>query len=74
GQIVLSVVEVVGTEVRTRVEQGGVLSDKKGLNKMGGGLSAPALTNKDRADIRGAAELGLDFIAVSFARDGRDIN
>ena len=74
GQIVLSVVEVVGTEVRTRVEQGGPLSDKKGLNKMGGGLSAPALTDKDRADIRGAGELGLDFIAVSFARDAQDIN
>jgi pyruvate kinase len=74
GQIVLTVESVAGSEVHTRVTQGGTLSDKKGLNKKGGGLSAPALTDKDRADIRVAAELGLDFIAVSFARNGADIN
>jgi pyruvate kinase len=65
---------VSGTQVHTRVAQGGKLSDKKGLNKKGGGLSAPALTDKDRADIVTAAEMGLDFIAVSFARNGADIN
>lgn len=74
GQIVLSVETVEGTQVQTHVVQGGTLSDKKGLNKKGGGLSAPALTDKDRADIGAAAELGLDFIAVSFARNGSDIN
>ena len=74
GQIVLAVETVQGTQIRTRVAQGGLLSDHKGLNKQGGGLSAPALTDKDRADIRAAAELGLDFIAVSFARDADDIN
>ena len=74
GQIVLAVEAVSGTQVHTRVIQGGALSDKKGLNKQGGGLSAPALTDKDRADIRGAGELGLDFVAVSFARDAQDIN
>ncbi|MCS5644010.1 MAG: pyruvate kinase, partial [Dehalococcoidia bacterium] len=45
----------------------------KGLNKQGGGLSAPVLTRKDRADIKAAAALGLDFLAVSFAREARDI-
>jgi len=74
GQIVLTVESVSGTQVHTRVAQGGKLSDKKGLNKKGGGLSAPALTDKDRADIVTAAEMGLDFIAVSFARNGADIN
>lgn len=68
GQIVLDVESVSGTQVHCRVNQGGVLRDKKGLNKQGGGLSAPALTNKDRIDIAAAAELGIDFVSVSFAR------
>ena len=55
------------------MKHGGKLADHKGLNKQGGGLSAPALTDKDRHDIEAAAEFGLDFISVSFARNAEDI-
>jgi pyruvate kinase len=74
GQIVLDVVDVDGPRVQTRVVVGGELSDNKGINKQGGGLSAGALTDKDRTDIRLAAELGVDYMAVSFARDGSDMD
>ena len=73
GQIVLDVEHVERTQIRCRVTQGGALGDHKGLNKQGGGLSAPALTDKDRVDIQAAADLGLDFVAVSFARHAKDI-
>jgi pyruvate kinase len=73
GQIVLDVESVSGTKIVTRVKVGGELSDRKGLNRQGGGISAPALSNKDREDIRFAAEAGIDYIAVSFARDAEDI-
>ena len=52
---------------------GGELSDHKGLNRQGGGLSAEALTDKDREDIQLAAELGVDYLAVSFVREAADI-
>jgi pyruvate kinase len=74
GRIVLEVEQVEHTQIRCRVRQGGELADHKGLNKQGGGLSAPALTAKDRQDIRGAAQLDLDFVSVSFARNAGDIN
>jgi pyruvate kinase len=74
GQIVLDVQQVEGTEIRCIVKRGGKLSNRKGLNKQGGGLSAPALTSKDRADIESAARLELDFIAVSFVRNAEDVN
>jgi pyruvate kinase len=74
GQIVLEVEKVEGPRIRTRVRVGGTLSDQKGINRKGGGLSAGALTDKDRADVRAAAELGIDFLAVSFARDAADIH
>ena len=74
GQIVLEVREVISNRVHCNVRDGGVLADHKGLNKQGGGLSAPALTDKDRTDIELAAELGLDFVSVSFARNAEDIN
>ena len=73
GQMTLSVTRVEGTRVHTRVVVGGVLSDYKGINRQGGGLSAPALTEKDRADIRFVAAEGIDFIAVSFVRDAEDV-
>jgi pyruvate kinase len=73
GLISLEVTGVEGTQVRTRVLTGGELSDMKGLNKLGGGLSAGALTAKDREDIRMAAKLGVDYLAVSFVRDRHDI-
>jgi pyruvate kinase len=73
GQIVLNVDSVGGTRIHTRVKVGGELSDRKGLNRQGGGISAPALSDKDRDDLRFAAESGIDYIAVSFARSANDI-
>jgi pyruvate kinase len=73
GLIALEVSGVEGTQVHTKVVTGGELSDKKGLNKQGGGLSAGALTAKDREDIGMAAKLGVDYLAVSFVRDRNDI-
>jgi pyruvate kinase len=74
GQIALEVTAVDGPRIATRVIVGGELSDNKGINKQGGGLSAGALTDKDRIDIKLAAELGVDYLAVSFARDGSDMD
>ncbi len=74
GRISLWVDDVHGTEVRCRVVVGGELSDRKGLNKMGGGLSAPALTHKDREDIKVAAEMKADYLAVSFPVSAEDIH
>ncbi len=73
GAIELWVEEVVAGRVECRVVTGGQLSSSKGINKKGGGLSAPALTEKDREDIRFAAEIEADYLAVSFVRNGDDI-
>jgi pyruvate kinase len=73
GQIVLDVESVGATAIATRVRVGGQLSDRKGLNRQGGGISAPAISERDRDDIRFAAEVGVDYMAVSFARDAADI-
>lgn len=73
GQIVLDVSAVEGTRIKTRVRLGGELSDRKGLNRQGGGISAPALSDKDKDDIRFASAQGIDYIAVSFAREAADI-
>ena len=74
GRIALWVNEVSATEVICRVVSGGELSDRKGINKQGGGLSAPALTNKDREDIKTAAAMQADYLAVSFVRSADDVN
>src|SRR5688572_7227808 len=73
GRIVLGVAGVRGSRISTVVEQGGVLSNNKGINRKGGGLTAPALTEKDMRDIETAAELRADFLGVSFPRSGADI-
>lgn len=73
GRIVLWVESVEDAEIHCKVKVGGNLSDKKGINRQGGGLSAPALTDKDRADIETAAKLEADYIAVSFPRSAKDI-
>lgn len=73
GMITLEVDRVAGTRIHTTVVNGGILSDHKGINRKGGGLSATALTDIDRANIKLAAELGMDFLAVSFVRDGKDV-
>jgi len=74
GRIVLWVEEVAGSEIRCRVTVGGELSNRKGINKQGGGLSAPALTDKDKADIISAAKLDADYLAVSFVRNADDVH
>ena len=73
GEITLRVIEVIGPRIVCIVENGGELSDHKGINRQGGGLSAAALTDKDHQDIKLAAELGVDYLAVSFPRDAKDI-
>ena len=70
GMIELQVDRVEGTRIHTIVTTGGILSDHKGINKKGGGLSANALTDIDRQNIELAAELDMDFLAVSFVRTG----
>lgn len=74
GRIVLEIVEVKGQEIHTRAINGGILSNNKGLNRRGGGLSAEALTDKDKEDIAAAASIGVDFLAVSFPRSADDIH
>jgi pyruvate kinase len=73
GAITLTVKAVQGTRVICNVDVGGKLSDNKGINRLGGGLSARALTDKDREDIHTAVELGVDYLAISFPRDAEDI-
>ncbi|MHB1950068.1 MAG: pyruvate kinase [Acidiferrobacteraceae bacterium] len=73
GRIVLWVDQVTGSEVVCRVVVGGELSDGKGVNRQGGGLSARALTDKDREDIKWAAKMEADYVAVSFPRNAKDI-
>ncbi|MEJ2762783.1 pyruvate kinase [Photobacterium sp. MCCC 1A19761] len=74
GRVRLKVEKVDGTQVCTTVQVGGVLSDRKGINLLGGGLSAPALTEKDKQDIKTAVALNADFIAVSFPRSADDLH
>jgi pyruvate kinase len=73
GLIVLSVDAVKGDQIRTTVKQGGVLSNNKGINKLGGGLTAPALTAKDMEDIRTAMAFQADYVAVSFPKNATDM-
>jgi pyruvate kinase len=73
GAIQLWVDEVQDKGVRCKVVVGGTLSSSKGINKQGGGLSAPALTEKDRNDIRFAAGIEVDYLAVSFVRSPDDV-
>jgi pyruvate kinase len=73
GMLVLDVERVAGSEIHTTVRVGGELSNSKGINKQGGGLSAPALTAKDMRDIETAMACGADYIAVSFVKNRTDI-
>jgi pyruvate kinase len=70
---VLDVARVDGPRIHTIVRHGGELSNNKGINRQGGGLSAPALTAKDMEDIRTAARIEADFLAVSFPKSGADM-
>ncbi len=73
GLIVLDVASVQGTAIHTTVRLGGELSNNKGINKQGGGLTAPALTAKDMEDIKTAMALKADYIAVSFPKNRTDM-
>lgn len=73
GRIVLDVVKVAGDQIHTTVRVGGKLSNNKGINQQGGGLSAPALTDKDKEDLKTAVELAADYLAISFPKDGDDM-
>ena len=74
GRVELEVQKVVGDEIYTTVVYTCELSNNKGINLKGGGLSAPALTDKDKEDIKTAAEMEADFVALSFARTADDVN
>jgi pyruvate kinase len=73
GLIVITVDAVRGDQVHTTVKLGGELSNNKGINKQGGGLTAPALTGKDMEDIRTAMSFQADYVAVSFPKNATDM-
>jgi pyruvate kinase len=73
GLIVITVDAVRGEQVHTTVKLGGELSNNKGINKQGGGLTAPALTAKDMDDIRTAMSFQADYVAVSFPKNATDM-
>jgi len=73
GLIVLIVDKVNGAEIHTHVKIGGELSNNKGINRQGGGLSAPALTAKDMEDIKTAMSFQADYVAVSFPKNATDM-
>ena len=74
GNIVLEVTEVLDPIVKTKVLIGGELSDSKGINRKGGGLTAASLTSKDHQDIRLAGDMEIDYLAVSFVRNAVDVS
>ena len=74
GRMLLDVDHVDGMKIHCTVVQSGYLSDKKGINLLGGGLSAPALTDKDKEDIKSAAKVEADYVAISFPKTADDIH
>ena len=73
GLLVIRVEGVEGSCIHTIVELGGELSNNKGINRAGGGLTAPALTDKDKEDLKTAVALGADYIAISFPKNAEDM-
>jgi pyruvate kinase len=73
GRLQLRVESVDGPQVHCTVVSGGTLSNNKGINRLGGGLTAPALTPKDMDDIKLATQIRADYLAVSFPKSGRDM-
>ncbi|CUR53185.1 pyruvate kinase [Buchnera aphidicola] len=73
GRIQLQVIKIFNTKIITQVLIGGFLTNNKGLNKLGGGLSAESLTKKDKKDIKLAAKINVDFLAISFPRTAQDL-
>ena len=74
GMLEFHVTEVKGSQIICKVVRGGALSNNKGINRKGGGLTAPALTDKDKEDIKTAALINADFLSVSFPRSAADMN
>ncbi len=74
GRVVMRVDSATADELHCTVLIGGPLSDNKGINRRGGGLTAPALTDKDREDIKLASSMEVDYLAVSFPRDAADMH
>lgn len=73
GRIQLKVTATNATQIICNVIIGGVLSNNKGINLLGGGLSAPALTDKDKQDIKTAVSMDVDYLAISFPRSAEDM-
>ena len=73
GRVILKVDSVEGSRIHTTVVVGGKLSNNKGINRQGGGLTAPALTEKDKADVLTAVKIDVDYLAVSFPRSADDM-
>lgn len=73
GRMVLTVQDIRGSQIHCTVVVGGILSNHKGINRKGGGLTAPALTDKDRKDLVFALSQGVDYLAISFPRDAADV-
>ncbi|XBC37451.1 MAG: pyruvate kinase [Buchnera aphidicola (Meitanaphis microgallis)] len=74
GRIQLEVINTTKNKIFTKIVIGGVLSNNKGINKLGGGLSAKTLTEKDKQDIEIASEIGVDYLAISFPRCSEDLH
>lgn len=74
GLIVLEVTQVEAHKIHCLVKLGGRLSNNKGINRRGGGLTAHAITVKDKEDIIFAAEMKVDYVAISFVRSAKDLN
>lgn len=73
GRLVFTVEKVEAPKIICRVVVGGELSNNKGINRQGGGLTVKALTDKDKADMKTAAEIGVDYMAISFPRSAEDM-
>ena len=73
GRVVMDILRIEGGQIHCIVRHDGELSNNKGINRQGGGLSAPALTAKDMEDIKTAAALNVDYVAVSFPKSGADL-
>lgn len=73
GRLVLQVKAIAHKKIVCEVVVGGLLSNNKGINRQGGGLSAEALTDKDKSDLKAAIAIGVDYIAISFPRSAQDM-
>ncbi|MEY4682805.1 MAG: hypothetical protein RL534_224, partial [Actinomycetota bacterium] len=73
GKVTVEVIEVKGNDVITKCIEPGAVSNNKGINLPGVAVSVPALSEKDKEDLRWGLKAGVDFIALSFVRDAKDI-